>query len=206
MISCARAWRMTYFQGNTMNKTILATTVASLLTSAIFTSLHAETINYSSNNKNSSNWKGSVIIEGNYIDRSTNDELEIPGMPSGGHAHGLDEGLQFGHSEIVVTGDINEKISARFTAAIIQAAEEEEDGIEAELEEAFIETQSLGNGIGVKAGRFFSDVGYLSSKHNHEFDFADQPLIYEGMFGEHAIGDGFTTQLSCRYRYFFTAW
>ncbi|MGK0272704.1 MAG: hypothetical protein ACI88H_003377 [Cocleimonas sp.] len=173
-----------------MNRTILATAVASILTPALFTTLHAKTTNFSSINQNSGNWKGSVIIEGNYIDRSNNAELEIPGMPSGGHAHGLDEGLQFGHSELVVTGDINDHISARFTAAIIQAAEEEEDGIEAELEEAFIETQALGNGLGLKAGRFFSNVGYLSSKHNHEADFADQPLVYEGMFGEHAIGDG----------------
>lgn len=173
-----------------MKKISLTAAFASILTPAIFTTLHAETTNFSSTSQNTSNWKGSLIIEGLYVDRSNGEELEIPGMPTGGHTHGLNEGLHFGHSELVVTGDITDKFSARISAAISEAAEEEENGIEAELEEAYIETQSLGNGISAKAGRFYTEVGYLSSKHNHEWDFADQPLVYEGMFGEHAIGDG----------------
>lgn len=168
----------------------MAVAMAGAFLSAPFSPSHAETTNFSSSSQNTGNWQGSLIIEGLYIDRSKGHELEIPGMPSGGHNHGLNEGLHFGHNELVVTGDINDKLSARVTTAIIEAAEEEPNGIETELEEAYIETQGIGNGITAKAGRFYTDVGYLSSKHNHEWDFADQPLVYGGMFGEHAIGDG----------------
>jgi len=42
----------------------------------------------------------------------------------------------------------------------------------------------------VKAGRFFSNIGYLNSQHPHEWDFADVPLIYRGLFGDQYYDDG----------------
>jgi hypothetical protein len=111
----------------------------------------------------------------------------IPGFPQGGHDHGFREGLHTGHIEAVVSGNITDHLHTRVTAGI---TETEDEGLEMELEEAFVETQGLGNGVTIKAGRFFSDVGYLSSKHNHEWDFADNPLIYRGMFGAHTNDDG----------------
>lgn len=42
----------------------------------------------------------------------------------------------------------------------------------------------------MKAGRFFSDIGYLNSKHAHSWDFADAPLIYRGLFGDQIKDDG----------------
>ncbi|EIJ33594.1 porin [Thiothrix nivea] len=140
--------------------------------------------------KPASNWEGSLIVEGLYFDRSSDGEQAVEGMPSGGHAHGIREGLHPGHSELVVSGNLSDKLKARVTTAVTQAAEEEGDGLEAELEEAYVETQGLGNGVTLKAGRFYSDVGYLSSKHTHEWDFADTPLVYQGMFGGHANDDG----------------
>lgn len=163
-----------------------------------------------------SNWQGSLIVEGIYFNssKSGSDEYDhdedehddehdedehdhaeeehahehahLPGFPSGGHDHGFREGLHTGHIEAVVTGNITDKLAARVTTGIMET----EDGLELELEEAFVETQGLGNGITVKAGRFYSDVGYLSSKHNHEWDFADNALVYKGMFGAHTNDDG----------------
>jgi hypothetical protein len=58
------------------------------------------------------------------------------------------------------------------------------------VEEAYIQTTSLGNGLGLKAGRFFSGVGYLNSKHSHTWDFVDNPLAYQAMLGTQYGDDG----------------
>jgi hypothetical protein len=61
----------------------------------------------------------------------------------------------------------------------------------ASVEEAFIQTIALSNGLSVKAGRFFSSVGYLNSQHSHVWDFVDAPLVYQaflgGQFGDDAV-------------------
>ena len=58
------------------------------------------------------------------------------------------------------------------------------------VEEAFIQTTSLGHGLTVKAGRFFSGVGYLNSQHAHAWDFVDNPLAYQAMLGTQFGDDG----------------
>ncbi|MBB3177839.1 porin [Variovorax sp. Sphag1AA] len=58
------------------------------------------------------------------------------------------------------------------------------------IEEAFIQTTSLGNGLSLKAGRFFSGVGYLNSQHSHTWDFVDNPLAYQAMLGTQYGDDG----------------
>ena len=61
----------------------------------------------------------------------------------------------------------------------------------ASVEQAFIETIALSNGLSVKAGRFFSSIGYLNSQHSHVWDFVDAPLVYQaflgGQFGDDAV-------------------
>lgn len=58
------------------------------------------------------------------------------------------------------------------------------------IEEAFIQTTSLGNGLSLKAGRFFSGVGYLNPQHSHTWDFVDNPLAYQAMLGTQYGDDG----------------
>ena len=58
------------------------------------------------------------------------------------------------------------------------------------VEEAFIETTSLGNGLTLRGGRFLSNVGYLNSQHAHVWDFADAPLAYQAMLGTQYGDDG----------------
>jgi hypothetical protein len=58
------------------------------------------------------------------------------------------------------------------------------------VEEAFIQTTSLGNGLSLKAGRFFSGVGYLNPQHSHTWDFVDNPLAYQAMLGTQYGDDG----------------
>jgi hypothetical protein len=58
------------------------------------------------------------------------------------------------------------------------------------VEEAFIETTSLGSGLTLRGGRFLSNVGYLNSQHAHVWDFADAPLAYQAMLGTQYGDDG----------------
>ena len=58
------------------------------------------------------------------------------------------------------------------------------------VEEAFIQTTALGSGFTLKAGRFFSGVGYLNSKHAHSWDFVDNPLAYQALLGTQYGDDG----------------
>ncbi len=58
------------------------------------------------------------------------------------------------------------------------------------VEEAFVQTTSLGNGVSLKAGRFFSGVGYLNVQHAHAWDFVDNPLAYQAMLGTQYGDDG----------------
>jgi len=53
----------------------------------------------------------------------------------------------------------------------------------ASVEEAFIQTIALSNGFTVKAGRFFSGIGYLNEQHTHTWDFVDAPLAYQAFLG-----------------------
>ena len=58
------------------------------------------------------------------------------------------------------------------------------------VEEAFVQTTSLGNGLTVKAGRFLSSIGYLNSQHPHVWDFVDNPLAYQTLLGTQYRDDG----------------
>ena len=58
------------------------------------------------------------------------------------------------------------------------------------LEEAYVQTTALGNGLGLKFGRFLSGVGYLNSQHSHTWDFVDAPLAYQAMLGTQYGDDG----------------
>jgi hypothetical protein len=58
------------------------------------------------------------------------------------------------------------------------------------VEEAYFQTTSLGNGFSVKAGRFFSSIGYLNPQHMHTWDFVDNPLAYQAFLDTQYGDDG----------------
>ena len=51
-------------------------------------------------------------------------------------------------------------------------------------------TIALNNGFTIKGGRFFSATGYLNEIHSHNWDFADQPLVYQVFLGGQLAQDG----------------
>lgn len=57
-------------------------------------------------------------------------------------------------------------------------------------EEAFIQTTALPQGLTLKAGRYFSGIGYLNEQHAHTWDFVDAPLAYQAFLGGQFNNDG----------------
>lgn len=136
--------------------------------------------------QNSFNPDISLILDGRYGSYSNNTDYELPGFMLGGEASRGEQGFHIGHNELVISSTIDDMFYGKVTTAIA----DHEGETEVELEEAFIETLAIGNGLTVKAGRFFSDIGYLNNQHGHSWDFADAPLIYRGLFGNQLIDDG----------------
>jgi len=60
----------------------------------------------------------------------------------------------------------------------------------ASVEEGFIQTTTLSYGFTLKAGRFFSGIGYLNEQHAHTWDFVDAPLAYQAFLGGQLGDDG----------------
>lgn len=129
----------------------------------------------------------SLILDGRYAHFQNNPEdYELPGFQLGGEAGLGEDGFSLGHSELVFSGNIDDKFYGILTAAL-----HSHDGeTHIELEEAYFETLGLGAGLSVKAGRFLSAMGYLNDQHEHAWDFADAPLIYRGLFGNQLMDDG----------------
>ena len=128
----------------------------------------------------------SLTLDGRYGGYSNSSDYELPGFMLGGEASRGEQGLHLGHNELSLSANIDDLFYGKLTTAIA----DHDGSTEVELEEAFIETQGLGYGMTVKAGRFFSDIGYLNNKHGHSWDFVDAPLIYRGLFGNQIIDDG----------------
>ncbi|MEW8084370.1 MAG: hypothetical protein AB2823_02295 [Candidatus Thiodiazotropha endolucinida] len=128
----------------------------------------------------------SLILDGRFGAFDNESDYELPGFMLGGEAGRGEEGFHLGHNELAISANVDDLFYGKLTAAIA----DHEGETEVELEEAFIETSALGNGLNIKAGRFFSSIGYLNQQHGHAWDFVDAPLIYRGLFGEQLIDDG----------------
>lgn len=129
----------------------------------------------------------SLILDGRYTEGLNDpDAYALPGFMLGGEAGSGVQGFGLGHSELVMSTNVDDMFYGQLTAAL--HVEGQETALE--LEEAFVETLALGSGLTVRAGRFFSGFGYLNAQHNHTWDFVDAPLIYRALFGEQLIDDG----------------
>ncbi len=138
-------------------------------------------------NDNSFNPQISLILDGSYADYDNDPEdYSIPGFTLGPEAGLAEEGFSIGHSELVMSANIDNNFYGKTTIAIA-----EHDGeTEIELEEAFVQTLGLADGFAIKFGRFYSEFGYLNIHHQHAWDFADAPLPYRAFFGDKLLDDG----------------
>jgi hypothetical protein len=120
----------------------------------------------------------SLILGGSYTGTSRDPaDWRIAGFPpAGGEAGPGDRSFNLGESELTFSANIDPYFAGQMTAAIT-------GDNEIEVEEAFFRTIALRDGLSLKGGRFFSGFGYLNEVHAHAWDFVDQPLAYQAMFG-----------------------
>ena len=85
-------------------------------------------------------------------------------------------GFNLGESELSLSANVDHL----FYGAMALALHPDD---RASVEEAFIQTSALADGVTLKAGRFFSAVGYLNEQHAHTWDFVDNPLAYDAFLG-----------------------
>ncbi len=128
----------------------------------------------------------SLILDGRYVSYDNDSEYGIPGYMLGSEAGRSEKGFQLGHNELVLSANIDDLFFGKMTTVLA----DHEGATEVTLEEAYIETLGLGAGATLRAGRFFSGIGYLNEQHPHSWDFADAPLIYRGLFGDQLRDDG----------------
>jgi hypothetical protein len=127
----------------------------------------------------------SLILAGNYTNASEDPETwQMAGfIPSGGEVGPGERSFNLGESELTIGASVDPYFSGILTAAITG-----EDEIE--VEEAYFRTLALPEGFTAKGGRFFSGLGYLNEIHAHNWDFTDQPLVYQAFFGNQMAQDG----------------
>ena len=137
--------------------------------------------------KNAFNPQISLVLDGRYANYQNNpDNYRIAGYSLGGEAGLASEGLSLGESELTLSANIDQLFYGKLTLAFA----DENGSTEVGIEEAFAQTSALYDGLSVKMGRFFSDIGYLNNQHAHAWDFADAPLIYSALFGDQYGDDG----------------
>ncbi len=137
--------------------------------------------------KNAFNPEISLILDGRYANYQNNtDDYQLTGYSLGGESGLFSEGLSLGESELTLSANIDQLFYGRITLAFA----DEDGATEVGIEEAFAQTPALYDGLTLKMGRFFSDIGYLNNQHAHAWDFADAPLVYRALFGSQLGGDG----------------
>jgi hypothetical protein len=127
----------------------------------------------------------SLILQGTAATSSQDpDAYRIEGFaPSGGEVAPAPRGFSLGESEIGIAANIDPYFRGQLVASFTPENE-------VEVEEAFFQTLSLGQGFTAKGGRFLSGIGYQNSIHQHAWDFQDAALPYKAFLGGRLNDDG----------------
>jgi hypothetical protein len=138
-------------------------------------------------NGNAFNPAIAVILNGDYAHHSLNPDRYVrAGFPVVDGVGPGPQGLSLGESEISFAANIDDKFYGQLTLSY----HDDNGKVGTEIEEAYIDTLSLPDGFNVRAGRFFSNIGYLNSHHTHTDNFVDRPLAYQAFLGDQYGDDG----------------
>ncbi|HEX5673750.1 MAG TPA: TonB-dependent receptor, partial [Azonexus sp.] len=107
----------------------------------------------------------SLILQGRYARLDDIDHRHISGFLPAGHEHDAQRGFSLDHTELILSASVDPYFRGYFNIALLDE--------EVEIEEAWFQTTSLGNGLSLKGGRFLSGIGYQNEHHPHAWDFAD---------------------------------
>src|SRR6266849_5702946 len=135
--------------------------------------------------ENAMNPAVSVILNGIYSNLSQDPSgFKMNGfVPTLGDVGPGVRGLSLGESELAIAANVDHNFRGTLIASISP-----EDSIG--VEEGYIQTLSLSYGFTIKAGRFFSAVGYQNQIHAHAWDFTDAPLANKVFLGNQLNEDG----------------
>ena len=134
---------------------------------------------------NSFNPAISLILQGTAATSSQDpNTFRLDGFaPPGGEIGPAPRGFSLGESEISIAANVDPYFLGQLTASFTPDNE-------IEVEEAFFQTLSLGQGFTLKGGRFLSGIGYQNAIHQHAWDFQDAPLAYQAFLGGRWNDDG----------------
>jgi hypothetical protein len=124
----------------------------------------------------------SLILQGAYKNARDVPKRAIGGFVPASSESSNTRGFSVDETELVLAANIDPYWRGQAIVAMV-------DG-QADIEEAWFQSLAIGNGIGLKVGRFRSGIGYLNEQHPHARDFADAPLMYQAMFGDSYTQDG----------------
>ncbi|AKF26010.1 hypothetical protein YH65_07860 [Sulfurovum lithotrophicum] len=128
---------------------------------------------------------GSAV--GRSVDNSTYETQSIPGFSSydpDGETEipfNKNRGFNFNYAELA----LHSTVGPYFDADAIFHLHPDEF----EIEEAYITSRSLPNGLRAKLGKFRSEFGRINAIHQHAWKFTSQPLVYEALLGPEGIND-----------------
>ncbi|CAK0738308.1 Carbohydrate porin [Gammaproteobacteria bacterium] len=126
----------------------------------------------------------SLVLSGIYSNLSKDPKgYRIANFIPGGDIGPGKRGFSLSESELGISANIDPWFYGGLNFSI-----HPDDSVSAE--EAFIQTTALPYGMKVKAGRFFSGIGYLNEQHSHTWDFVDAPLAYQAFLGSQFNQDG----------------
>lgn len=128
----------------------------------------------------------SLILSGVYVRTSQDPSRYAIGgfaLPANSGAGPGTRGLSLAESELGIAANIDPWWSGAANIAL-----HPDDTVS--VEEAWVQTDALGNGLTLRLGRFFSAIGYLNSQHAHTWDFVDSPLAYQALLGTQYGDDG----------------
>jgi hypothetical protein len=130
---------------------------------------------------NAFNPEVSLILQGQYRNAKSTPGRAIGGFVLGGESP-TTRGFSVDETELVLAANVDPYWRGQAIVAMV-------DG-QANIEEAWFQSLAIGQGVGLKIGRFRSGIGYLNEQHPHARDFSDAPLMYQAMFGDSYGQDG----------------
>lgn len=110
---------------------------------------------------------------------SSEQDASIANLQAGGHDPSR-RGFTLQNVELSLMGAVDPYVRGEAHLVFFLDAEGES---RFELEEAFLQTQSLPYGLQVEAGHFFTEFGRINPRHPHAWQWQDQPVILSRVFG-----------------------
>jgi hypothetical protein len=127
----------------------------------------------------------SVILNGVFGNLSQDPaRYQITGFaPTGSDVAPGKRGFSLGESELALAANVDHYFRGTLIATL-----QPDNSIG--VEEGYIQSLGLSNGLTLKAGRFYSSVGYQNEIHAHAWDFTDAPLANKAFLGNQLADDG----------------